>query len=183
MALATTYRRQLQERALEQYGYVTTRDAELLGVPAWAVRQIAGRGGLTRRGHGVYRFDDVPTTGNDEFMEAVLIAGEGAHLVGDAVLALHRLADVNPPRIRVGTAKRARMKVPQTIQVVQKHDQAEDLTVYEGIPATTLARAIRDARGGVMTERLVAAAKEAAARGLLRRKEADEVLAELGGDR
>ena len=34
-----------------------------------------------------------------------------------------------------------------------------------------------------MSERLVAAAKEAAARGLLRRREADEVLAELGADR
>jgi predicted transcriptional regulator of viral defense system len=183
MTLATTYRRQLHERALEQYGYVTTRDAKHLGVPASAVRQIAARGGLTRRAQGVYRFDDVRTTGNDEFMEAVLAAGEGAHLVGDAVLALHGLADVNPPRIRVGTARRARRKVPRTIQVVRKQDRPEDVTVYEGIPATTLARAIRDARGVVMSERLVAAAKEAAARGLLRRREADEVLAELGADR
>ena len=182
MALAATHRRQLHERAVEQYGYVTTRDAEKLGVPAWAVRQIAARGGLTRRGHGVYRFDDIPPTGNDEFMEAVLAAGEGAHLVGDSVLALHGLADVNPPCIRVGTARRVRVKVPRTIQIVQRTDRPEDLTVYEGIPATTLARAIRDARGTVTTERLVAAAKEAAARGLLRRQEADEVLVSLGAN-
>jgi predicted transcriptional regulator of viral defense system len=183
MTLATTYRRQLHEQAIGQYGYITTRDAEQLGVPDWAVRQLAARGGLTRRGYGVYRFDDVPTTDNDEFMEAVLAAGEGAHLVGDAVLALHGLADVNPARIRVGTARRARMKVPKTIEIVPRRDPPEDLTVYEGIPATTVARAIRDARGIVMNERLVAAAKDAANRGLLRRRETDEVLTELGATR
>ena len=33
MALAHTYRRTLRERALEQYGYVSTADAVALGVP------------------------------------------------------------------------------------------------------------------------------------------------------
>jgi predicted transcriptional regulator of viral defense system len=180
MTLATTYRRQLHERALDQYGYVTTRDADELDVPAWAVRQIAARGGLTKRGHGVYRFDDVPVTGRDEFMEAVLAVGDGAHLVGDAVLALHGLADVNPARIRIGTPKRARRRLPRTIVVMPRHDQHDELTTYEGIPTTTVARAIRDARGAVMRDRLIAAAREAGARGLLRRREVDEVLTELG---
>jgi predicted transcriptional regulator of viral defense system len=183
MALATTYRRQLHQQAVGQYGYITTRDAEQLGVPDWAVRQLAARGGLTRRGRGVYRFDDVPPTANDDFMEAVLAAGEGAHLVSDAVLALHGLADVNPTRIRVGTPRRARLKVPKTIEIVARRDQPEDLTAYEGIPATTVARAILDARGIVMNERLVAAAKDAADRGLLRRRETDKVLAALGAKR
>jgi len=182
MTLATTYRRQLHERAVDQYGYVTTRDAEELDVPDWAVRQIAARGGLTRRGHGVYRFDDVPVTGNDEFMEAVLAVGDGAHLVGDAVLALHGLADVNPARIRVGTPKRARRTLPRTIDVVPLRGEPDELTTYEGIPATTLACALRDARGRVMTDRLIAATREAAARGLLRRREANDVLTELGAN-
>lgn len=50
----------------------------------------------------------MPVTGRDEFMEAVLAVGDGAHLVGDAVLALHGLADVNPARFRIGTPNRAR---------------------------------------------------------------------------
>ncbi len=45
--LAQTYRRRLHERALDQYGYVTTRDAAELGVPPVEVRKIAARGGLT----------------------------------------------------------------------------------------------------------------------------------------
>ena len=179
MTLAPTYRRQLHERAVDQYGYVTTRDAEQLDVPDWAVRQIAARGGLTKRGHGVYRFDDVPVTGNDEFMEAVLAVGDGAHLVGDAVLALHGLADVNPARIRVGTPKRARRTLPQTIEVVPLRGEAEELTIYEGIPATTLACALLDARGVVMRDRLIEATREAAARGLLGRRDVNTVLTQL----
>jgi predicted transcriptional regulator of viral defense system len=180
MAIATTYRQQLHERALEQYGFVTTRDAEAIGVPDWAVRQIAARGGLTRYGHGLYRFDDVPATDRDQFMEAVLEVGEGAHLVGDAVLALHRLADVNPRRIRVGTPRRTRTAVPQTVEIVPRQDMQEDLTIYEGIPTTTVARALIDAQGTVMTERLVDAATEARERGLLLSHEADQVFARLG---
>jgi predicted transcriptional regulator of viral defense system len=180
MALATTYRRQLHARALEQYGYVTTRDAEELDVPQWAMRQIAERGGLTRVAQGVYRFDDVPVTSRDEYMEAVLVAGEGAHLVGEAVLALHDLALVNPRRIRVGTPRRVRMALPDTVEVVPARDRQEEITIYEGIPTTTIAKALLDCRGIVMDERLIAAAQEAARRGLLRRREADDVLAILG---
>lgn len=179
MALAPTYRRRLHERALDQYGYVTTHDADELGVPQWALRQIAERGGVTRVAHGVYRFDDVPTTDRDEFMEAVLAVGEGAHLVGDAVLALHDLGLVNPRRIRVGTPRRVRLTLPTTIEVVPANDRPEDLTVYEGIPTTTVAKALLDCRGVVMTERLVDAAEEAARRGLLRRRETENVLAAL----
>jgi predicted transcriptional regulator of viral defense system len=180
MALATTYRRRLHERALEAYGYVTTDDATELGIPQSAMRQIAERGGLTRVAHGVYRFDDVPTSNRDAYMEAVLAVGGGAHLVGDAVLALHDLGLVNPRRIRVGTSRRTRRSLPDTIEVVPTKDRAEDITVYEGIPTTSIARAILDCRGVIMGERLIDATNEAAQRGLLRRQEAREVLTALG---
>jgi hypothetical protein len=55
----------------------------------------------------------------------------------------------------------------------------DDLTIYEGIPTTTITRALLDCRGLVMGERLVSAAREAATRGLLRRGEADRVIADL----
>ena len=102
--MAATARRRLHERALEQYGYITTRDASELGVSLNALHVMVNRGGLTRIAHGVYRFDDVPATGRDSYMEAVLSVGEGAFLYADAVLAVHDLALVNPTRLRVGTA-------------------------------------------------------------------------------
>jgi hypothetical protein len=43
MELADTYRRRLRERALDQYGYVTTGDATDLGVPPVELRKLAGR--------------------------------------------------------------------------------------------------------------------------------------------
>jgi predicted transcriptional regulator of viral defense system len=175
-----TYRRRLRERALDQYGYVTTRDARELGVPPVELRKLYQRGGLEHVAHGLYRFDDVPRTSRDQFMEAVLRVGADAFLVGDAVLALHDLALVNPRRIRVATPGRERHRLPATVTVERRDVPRSERTVYEGVPATTIARALLDSRGTVMPERLIEAAREAARTGLLRRGEAERVLDELG---
>lgn len=177
--LANTYRRQLHERALDQYGYVTTRDAADLGIPPVEVRKMAKRGGLTHVARGVYRFDDIPHTGREPFMEAVLRVGDDAFLAADAVLSLHDLGLVNPRRVRVGTPARVRGALPETVQVIQQKVDPKDLTEYEGIPATTIARALLDARGLVMRERLLAAAHEAIRRGLMLRREGERVVGEL----
>ncbi len=180
MALAPTYRRRLRERALDQYGYVTTRDANAIGVPPGELRKLSARGGLEHVGHGLYRFEDIPRTGRDQFMEAVLRVGGDAYLEGDAVLALHDLALANPRRIRVATPRRDRRKHPDFLAVERRNLPAGERAVYEGIPATTVARALLDCRGVIMDERLIEAAGEAARTGLLRRRETQRVLSELG---
>jgi predicted transcriptional regulator of viral defense system len=180
--MAATARRRLHERALEQYGYITTRDAAELGVSLNALHVLVNRGGLTRAAHGVYRFDDVPASGRDSYMEAVLAVGEGAFLYADAVLAIRDLALVNPARLRVGTAKRRDKTLPPTIEMVVVDVPPADREVYEGIPCTTVARALVDSIGIVMPERLLDAARDAAERGLMRRKEAASVIARLGGE-
>jgi len=60
-----------------------------------------------------------PSTSRDQFMEAVLRVGPKAYLTHDAVLALHNLGLVNPRRIRVGTPRRARPRLPDYVEVVQ----------------------------------------------------------------
>src|SRR3954453_23922862 len=72
MALSTTYRRRLRERAVDQYGYITTRDAKELGIPPGELRKLRQRGGLEHIGHGIYRFEDIPRADRDQLMEAVL---------------------------------------------------------------------------------------------------------------
>lgn len=57
---------------------------------------------------------------------------------------------------------------------------ADERTLYEGIPATTIARALLDCRGVIMDERLIEAAREAARTGLLRHRDAQRVLSDLG---
>jgi hypothetical protein len=179
MGTKATYRRRLHERALDQYGYVTTQDASELGVPAVELRKLYQRGGLEHVGHSLYRFEDIPPTANDEFMEAVLRVGEDAVLAGDAVLALHDLGRAHPRRIRVATPRRVRRRLPPFIKVEQRVVPTAERTTYEGIPAMTVAGAIRDCRGRLMPERLVEATIEAAHAGLIRKAEANRLLAEL----
>ena len=181
MAIKETYRRRLHERALDQYGYVTTRDAEALDVPAVELRKLRQRGGLEHLGQGLYRFEDIPRTPHDQFMEAVLHAGPDAVLTGDAVLALHDLALVNPRKIRVATPRRVRRRLPEYLEVEHVPTPPLERTEYEGIPATTVARALRDCRGIVMRDRLVEATREAARAGLVPKKEAGRIVAELEG--
>lgn len=182
MALPTTYRRILRERALDQYGYVTIRDAEALGVPAGELQTLTKRGGIEHVAHGLYRFEDIPHTGKEQFMEAVLRVGPDAYLTGDAVLALHGLALVNPRRLHVATPRRTRRKLPEFVEVIQNAASGTERTQYEGIPTTTVAQALRDCQSTIMHDRLIDATHEAARAGLLRRKEVSSLLEELGAE-
>jgi predicted transcriptional regulator of viral defense system len=181
MGLANTYRRRVRERALDQYGYITSEDAADLGVPPVELRKLAARGGLEHVAYGLYRFEDVRPTRQDEFMEAVLRVGRDAYLSHDAVLALHNLGFSTRKRIRVGTPHRIRGRLPGHIEVIQQHLEAVDLTVYERIPSTTVARALLDCRRILPAEALVDAAEAAVGRGLLRRREAARTIAAVQG--
>ena len=166
-----TYRQRAKELALGQYGYLTTADAEELGIPKNELVKMAGRGDFRHVAHGLYRFEDIPSTPYDQFYEAVARVGAGAHLTGDAVLAFHNLALVNPRRIRVGTPRRVERRLPPWLEMVRQRIPLEDLTVYELVPSTTVARAIRDCVPIVMGDRLHAAVDEAVSQGLVRERD------------
>ena len=174
------YRHDIWHWALEHYGYVTTADAKVLGIPAVELRKLASRGFLENISRGLYRCTAVATTNKDEYMEAVLWAGQGAAVSHDAVLALHQLANVNPTTLRVTIPQRVRKTKPRRdITLIQRALPAHDLTSYDGIRATTVARALLDAQALVMTTRLVEAATQARDQGLLLTDEYDQVLKKL----
>lgn len=174
-----TYRRRLRELAFDTHGVVTTRHAEAVGVPAVELRKLAARGALAHLGHGVYRMLEAPSGRLDEFAEAVALAGEGAVLADESVLAALGLAQVNLRRIRVASPRRVRAKLPDTVEVVQRLIPDDERDYIEGIPAMTVEAAIRGAQGRVMTERLVDAARAAAARGLISPGQEARVIAGL----
>jgi len=178
-----TYRQVLREFADERYGLVTTQDAIELGVPAVELRKLAARGALTHLARGLYRMPDIRPSQYDQFAEAVQRVGDGAYLTGDAVLALHNLALVNPRRIRVGTATRIRHELPPYVEIIRRQIPKEDLTEYEGIRSTTVAQALLDCRGLVMRERLLEALREATKKGLVTRSEAASTRAALRNDK
>jgi predicted transcriptional regulator of viral defense system len=162
-----TYRRTLRKIGLDQHGYVSTKDAAEADVPPVELRKLASRGGLAHIGRGLYRFDDIPTTPQDPFAQAVLWAGPDAVLAADAVLALHHLAQVNPQTLRVYTPHRVRRDKRNDITIIQKQLPAKDTTLYYGIPSTTVRRALIDCVGLVMASRLREAAEPARTEGLL----------------
>jgi predicted transcriptional regulator of viral defense system len=179
--IAVTYRRRLRKAA--NRGFVTPTTADAAGVPQIEVRKLASRGWLDHVARGVYCFADLVDDERAQFYEAVLSVGPDAYLTRDAVLAFHDLALVNPRRIRVGTKRRVRRQLPDYIEVVREDLPASDLTSYDGLASATVARALRDCIGTVMTDRLVDATQHARDEGLIRRREHAGLLEELGADR
>jgi predicted transcriptional regulator of viral defense system len=177
-----TYRQVLWRHALDHHGLVTTSDAEQLHIPAVELRKLAARGFMVNLARGVYRVYDAPESPADQFAEAVSAVGGDAYLTGDAVLALHDLAQVNPRRIRVATSRRIRGRLPDFIEVVRGAQPEEDVTTYDGIRSSTVARALLDCRASVMTDRLREAARDAAEKGLLTRREREQVERALDGE-
>ena len=176
---AETARTRLRDFAFEHHGYFTTQDARALDVGRRDLWQLAKKGFVERRGYGVYRFPDYPGEREAAFLEAVLLVGPDAYLIDTGTLALVQLALVVPSRIRVGSPRRVRATLPRRIEVVKTHHEPADITTIEGVPTVTIRRAILDARGRVMTERLIDAANEAYEKGLLGRPERDTVKREL----
>lgn len=104
--------------------------------------------------------------------------GEGAHLHGETVLALLGLAEVNPRRIKVAVGRRARPKLPPTIELTRVSEDATTV-LYEGIAAQPVADAILECLGRVDTGRLAEAAEQARREGLLTTSEWHRVRAAL----
>jgi predicted transcriptional regulator of viral defense system len=181
---ATTYRAQLWDVAVDQYGYVATSDAASLDIPTVELRKLAARGFLKHVARGLYRVPVLPRTEFDEYMEAVLWVGRDAVLSHDAVLALHDLAFANPATIRVTTPHRVRKTYPRRdISIVHAVVPSGECATYRGIPATTVARALLDCRQLIMTSRLLEAAGEARNEGLLLTDEHARVVRELKAGR
>lgn len=156
----------MREIALDNCGFVTTREATKAGVPAVELPKLAARGGLESVAYGVYRVTDFPPTAFDQFVEALLRVGDGAFLYGESVLSVVGLADVNPRTVKVAVARRARPNLPTYVELVRV-PATGNTTRYEGLASQTVAEAILACRGRIEIERLLEAAKSARAEGFL----------------
>lgn len=162
------YRRDLWEIAAANHGVVTVAMAEDSGVAAVELRKLASRGALRSYGHGVYGHRDVPLSRFTQPAVAVALGGTGAFLHREAVLDLLAIGQFNPRSIRVGTRRRVRRTLPEWMTLEPRFDVTdEDLTTYEGIPATTVRRSLEDIRDRVPTERWLDIVEEAARLGML----------------
>lgn len=167
------YRQDLWELAASRNGVVTVAEAEDAGVPAVEMRKLAARGALRAYGHGVYTHRDVPTAPFTEPTIAVALGGEGAFLHRESVLNLLGLGQFNPPKVRVGTRRRVRRRLPEWMELENRPDVPdEDLTHYEGVPATTARRALEDMRDRMPPDRWEAVVGEALRRDVIGEQDA-----------
>lgn len=170
-----TYRERLFELAQDRHGFVTTNDARELNIPTIELRKLAHRGKLEHVSRGVYQFPQLAGSINESYLRATLHVGAEAYLTADAVLAVHDLANVNPRVIRVGTNKRIRHSVPESIKIVRQEPGLNDIEILNGVRTTRVARAIIDSKHLVMRERLTSALHEAFERGLVTKTERSQV--------
>jgi predicted transcriptional regulator of viral defense system len=167
--LSVTVREALWDIAVEQYGYVTTRNAHDLGIPTVELGKLAARGRLQRVSQGLYRFAEWPVSANDALMEAVLWTRDPrAALSHDTALEAYDLSDINPDKIHVTIPvreKTLRRRDMRASLVVHYENLADDqIGWWESIPAVTVATAIDQCIASQVRPDLVLQAIDAARR-------------------
>lgn len=135
------------ELAADQHGYLTTAQALQLGISRDTIRKMAMRGALERVSWGVYRVPTFPHSSLAQYMEASLWpAGALGVISHESALAIRDLSDVNPSKVHITLPRpfRVRRAVPGYLAIHNGDLPEEDLTGVEGIPTTTVRRAIED---------------------------------------
>ena len=177
---------QLWDVAVEQYGFVTSRDADGLGLPGTTLGLMASRGRLERVSHGVYRFPQWPVSANDNLMQAVLWTLDPAAVLShETALDVWDLCDVNPFKIHVSIPKQRPLRRANTPDVYVIHREsltADERGWWQNIPTVTPAAAIRQGIvDGLRPSLIVQAIEQGLARNLIdddtavqRRAELDE---------
>ena len=133
--------------AADQFGYVSTSQAVARGVSNNALRMMASRGVLERVSWGVYRLPTFPASPFAEYLEASLWpAGVPGVISHESALAIRDLSDVNPAKVHITLPKafRVRRTLPGYLVIHNDELSEEDVTRVEGIPTTTVRRAIED---------------------------------------
>lgn len=168
----------VMEIAAEQFGYLTTAQAQERGASDNALRMMAKRGTLERVSWGVYRLPTFPSSPYAEYMEASLWpAGVAGVISHQSALALRGLSDVNPSRVHttVPIDFRIRRDIPAHLVVHNAELSDEDVTLFEGLPTTTVRRTIEDCHRALGPALLRQALEQAEREGYLRPVEAAEL--------
>lgn len=166
--------------AEDNYGVITSTQAEDLGVSRQNLAAMERRGDLTRLCHGVYQVKHHVIGPNDVYAVGVAMVGDTAYLRGASVVAMLNLAPTNPGLLYIGTGKRVRRRLPDGFRVKDRLPcETTEYEGCEGIRCQRLADALRTAReeGAIEADRIADAAKIANEKGML----TDEECAQFQG--
>jgi predicted transcriptional regulator of viral defense system len=179
--------KRLHEVAEDNYGFLTVEDARRADIRPQRLAEVARRGSLRREGLGLYRLDPYPPHELDSYRKATLwpygIEGVLSH---ETALDLYGLSDVNPAKIHITVPKRYRLRRRETPPSYRFHHEdldERDVTLHEGLPIVTAAKAIRQCHeANLRRDLLRQALEEAKQHGRLTRSAYDDLMHELEFD-
>lgn len=185
MVVTLTDTEKIREIALDQYGYVTTAQAEEGGVTRHSLAALTRRNRLERVAQGLYRVPQVPEMQNGAFMRAILWTGAPeAALSHETALDAYGVCDINPTKVHV-TVDRGRRIAKAGGEGYALHRQrldSQQRTWWHRIPIVTLPCAIEQCIAADVPSYLVRQAIEGGRDGrLLTDEEARRLEGELDG--
>lgn len=138
--------RELVSRAADRHGLLAPADTVALGIDPAQLRILAHRGVIEHVARGVYRVPELPTTALTPLLEAVLWVGHDAVISHESTLAAYGLGDFNPSRVHVTVpaSYRLRRTAPRWLQLWRADVPETERSTVEGVPVTTVERALRD---------------------------------------
>lgn len=158
----------LLERASQQHGYFTTKDAAQEGI-SW--RALTGRlkgGQIDRIERGLYRLPHWPADPNDDLyaLQALAPFGTFSH---ETALNLLGLSDIIPSTIHFTIPETSRLTSRPGIRLHRsRHHAGIDRVLRDGLWISTPRRALLDsARIGSDPDQLIGAARDAKERAML----------------
>ncbi|GKQ40864.1 substrate-binding domain-containing protein [Streptomyces sp. A012304] len=170
----------LEARAAGQWGLVTTAQAKLDGLQGVQLLRLERSGALESVGHGVYRMVASPPPEHLSIKVAWLrldprtpardraAEGPGAGVVSHtSACAVHGLGDRQAGRVEL-TVPTRRSTRDENVVLHCARTEADDITVIDGLPVTTVPRTVVDLlHARADAARVGAVVAEAASRGLV----------------
>ena len=163
--------------AEDNYGVITSAQAEALGVSRQNLVAMEKQGNVMRLCHGVYQVKHHVIGPNDTYAVGVAMVGDTAYLRGASVVAMLNLAPTNPGLLYIGSERRVRKRLPQGFRVKDRSVcETTEFEGYEGIRCQRLVDALRTARdeGAIESDRIAEAARAANEKGLLTDEECSQ---------
>lgn len=155
-------------------GLLTSKQARNAGILDSVLVRLTQRGRLERAARGVYRIAHYPQSKFSQYREAILWAeaSQGPEnpdvaLSHETAFAIYGISDANPPIVHITVPKAARLRRvrPKWIAIHRDDLGPLDVTLYEGLPVTSIAKTVADVLNTTgrieLTRQAVADAKRA----------------------
>jgi predicted transcriptional regulator of viral defense system len=178
MTFVPSSREVLYALAVTRSGWIIAAEANDAGVSRQQLARYAESGVLRRSRYGIYRFRDFPAQPFEDVIEACLWAGPKAAASHETALAIYGLGDAMPASIHITVPHRLRKRRSGLIVHVAPREVV-DVETRDGVPITSAVRTIRDIAAISTIQDVASIVREAEERGLLRRREAQQLTKEL----